>query len=233
MGHKAPSRLAARLGHRFGDRMLLEEALTHKSALPRGRAGGRFGYERLEFLGDRVLGLLAAELLMRRFADEDEGALSKRHSGLVRREALLRVAEAIRLGEHLRLSPGEEAAGGRRAGTMLADACEAVIGALYLDGGLAAARKFFERRWTPIMAEAATPPRDPKTTLQEWAQGRGLPLPDYQAVRRVGPAHAPRFEVSVAVEGAAPVHAEGSSKRAAEQRAAAALLARLAGTGDG
>jgi ribonuclease-3 len=214
------------LGHRFSDPQLLAEALTHPSA--HARHGPRQSYERLEFLGDRVLGLVVAELLWRRFPDEAEGELTRRHAGLVRRESLVEVARALGLGAFVILSPGEAQAGSRDNASVLADTCEAVIAALYLDGGLEAARGFVHRCWEPLLQTAATPPRDPKTALQEWAQGRGRGLPVYETVDVAGPAHKRVFTVTVRVEGAEPATASGNSKRAAETAAAAALMARLA-----
>jgi len=224
--------LADILGYRFGRMSILREALHHPSAVP---VGGDWihGYERLEFLGDRVLGLVMADLLLHSFPDEDEGALSRRFVALVRREALVRVAEKIGLGAYLTLSAGEEEAGGRGNAAVLADSCEAVIAALYLDGGLDAARSFIHRHWTPLMDEDATPPKDAKTALQEWAQGRGKPLPEYQIVAEEGPAHEPEFTIEVRVKGLDPACARGPSKRVAEQAAAAALLDSIDGAGRG
>jgi len=164
------------LGHRFEHVELLQEALTHPSARAR-RGGPKRGYERLEFLGDRVLGLIIAELLWRRFPDEAEGALTRRHTSLVRRETLTGIAKEIGLGTHILLSAGEEAAGARANPSVLADVCEAVIAAIYLDGGLAAASSFVERAWEQRLTKLGAPPRDPKTALQEWAQARGRALP--------------------------------------------------------
>jgi ribonuclease-3 len=214
------------LGHKFAMPRLLDQALTHRSAL-RARGKVTEGYERLEFLGDRVLGLLVAELLVHRFAEEQEGELTRRHTALVRRDTLVRVARTVELGRFLRLSRGEADAGSRESPTLLADACEAVIAALYLDGGLEAARPFIERYWTPLIAEDPIPPRDAKTALQEWAQAERLPLPSYTTVAVEGPSHGPVFTVAVAVEGLAPVEARGRSKRAAEQAAAERMLASL------
>ncbi len=214
------------LGHSFQKPELLLEALTHPSA--RGRRGAlRRGYERLEFLGDRVLGLIVAELLWRRFPDEAEGALTHRHASLVRREALTKVAKALGLSQHILLSAGEAASGARGNPSVLADVCEAVIAAIYLDGGLAAAQRFVERWWEPQLASLGAPPRDPKTALQEWAQARGRPLPAYRTVAAEGPAHRRTFTVEVTVDGLPPATASGSSKRAAEAAAAAAALAAL------
>jgi ribonuclease III len=229
--------LADTLGHRFAEPELLREALTHPSAMAAagGRPGRRAsappaqprGYERLEFLGDRVLGLVVAELLYEAFPQEDEGALAKRLAALARRDTLARVAIAAGLHQHLVLSRAEAEAGGGRNPALLADACEAVIGALYLDGGLAVAERFIHRHWQPLMEAEAQPPQDAKTALQEWAQAAGLPLPVYETVRTEGPPHEPMFAIAVRVEGHPPTTATGRSKRAAEQAAAAALLAQL------
>jgi ribonuclease-3 len=218
------------LGHRFKSAAILEEALCHPSAAS-GSDDRVHGYERLEFLGDRVLGLVMADLLLHAYPDENEGALSRRFVALVRREALVRVAEAIDLGRFVTLSPGEEFTGGRDSPAVLGDSCEAVIAALYLDGGLSVARRFIESYWTPLMGELASPPKDAKTTLQEWAQGRGKPLPTYEVVDETGPAHEPEFTVEVHVSGFRPVRAKGPSKRAAEQSAAAGLLDSINGSG--
>ncbi|MEW5727374.1 MAG: ribonuclease III [Pseudomonadota bacterium] len=219
--------LRARLGHDFSRPELLTDALTHPS-IAQGRSPRRATpYERLEFLGDRVLGLVVAHMLFERFPDEPEGALARRHAALVRRETLARVAVGIGLPEAVILSKGEDEAGGRANPALLADACEAVIGALYADGGFDVAARFVRSRWTPLMDEAASPPKDAKTALQEWAQGRGRPLPAYTTVAMEGPPHDPIFSVSVAVEGEGEMTAQGPSKRAAEQAAAKAMLETL------
>jgi ribonuclease-3 len=166
-------------------------------------------------------------LLWRRFPNEAEGELTRRHTHLVRREALAEVAQAVGLGPRLIVSAGEDAAGVRENTSVLADVCEAVIAALYLDGGLPAARRFVEQRWEARLSALGAPPRDPKTALQEWAQARGLPLPAYRTVATEGPAHRRRFTITVSVEGLAPATAAGPSKRAAETAAAAAALALL------
>jgi ribonuclease III len=225
--------LARRIGHRFARPSLLAEALTHPSALPQHRRGARRAspvrrdYERLEFLGDRVLGLVVADLLWHRFADEPEGLLTRRIGQLVRRQTLARIAAALELGPHLVLSPAEAAAGAAANPGILADALEAVIAAVYLDGGFAAAAAFVRRWWEPLIAEMAAPPRDPKTALQEWAQARGLPLPAYALVATSGPEHAKHFTVTATVTGVEPAAATAASKRAAETQAAAVLLERL------
>jgi len=225
-----PDGLAGMLGHEFTRPELLTEALTHPSALvptrQRGRRAAlvRRGYDRLEFLGDRVLGLVIADLLWRRFESEPEGLLTRRHTHLVRRETLARVAERIGLGRHLALSHAEAVSGAAANPGILADACEAVIAAIYLDGGFAAAAGFVLRWWEPLLAEMGGPPRDPKTALQEWAQARSVGLPLYELVATSGPDHAPRFTVAASVAGGGSATATGSSKRTAEAGAAAALL---------
>jgi ribonuclease III len=222
----APVDLTERLGHEFAHEDLLTEAFTHPSALGR-RGVRRRHYQRLEFLGDRVLGLVVADLLWRRFPNESEGELTRRHADLVRREALTEVAHAVGLGAHLITSHSEDAAGVRNNPRVLADTCEAVIAALYLDGGLAVAQRFVERWWEARLAASGAPPRDPKTALQEWAQARGLPLPAYKTVPGEGPAHRRHFTVTVRVESLPPAVATGTTKRAAETAAAAAALAAL------
>ena len=218
-----PDLLEEVLGHRFSRPDLLRQSLVHSSVTTTRRDRVRSN-ERQEFLGDRVLALVAADLLYHRFPGEDEGAMARRHAALVRREALARVAEAIGLAQHIVMSEGEEETGGRENSALLADTCEAVIAALYLDGGLQAAAAFIRRQWQPLIDEAKAPPVDAKTALQEWAQARGLPLPAYREVAREGPPHAPVFSVAVSVEGLAPATATGASKRAAEQAAAEVLL---------
>lgn len=212
--------LAEILGHSFRHPDILRRAVTHASAEPRAWNA----YERLEFLGDRVLALVVAEQLLDRFPHEREGSIAKRHVSLVRRETLAEVAHSIGLGRFLIISRGEDEAGARASDTILSDAMEAVIGALYLDGELEAARRFILRHWNPLLELDLRPPQDPKTALQEWAQGRRLPLPGYTTVAQTGPAHAPEFTVEVRVEGQAPQRASGKSKRLAEQAAAQAML---------
>lgn len=227
---RVPDDLFETLGHRFARPELLIEALTHASAVPRhtGRGVPKQGYERLEFLGDRVLGLVVAELVWRRFPHEAEGALTRRHTQLVRRETLADVARAIDLGRYVILSAGEDGARTREVPGVLGDVCEAVIAALYLDGGIAAAERFIHRHWDRLIEAGAAPPRDPKTALQEWAQARGHALPRYETVKIEGPPHERRFTVAARVANFPPESAAGTSKRAAEVAAAAALLTRIA-----
>ena len=212
------------LGHDFTRPDLLREAMTHRSAVSgRGRARGRGSNERMEFIGDRVLGLLIAEWLAERFPREQEGDLGRRLALLVSQPVLAEVAEGIGLGDALSVAPGEAKAGVRRRATVLADALEAALGALYLDGGLEQAREFVRRAWDAAMIRQETPPKDAKTSLQEWAQARGLGLPDYMIASRIGPPHAPEFVVTVAAGEFAGTGTAGS-KRAAEQLAAQDLL---------
>jgi ribonuclease-3 len=220
------------IGHVFSRPELLTEALTHPSAVPpvRGKPRRRSQqrhYERLEFLGDRVLGLVIADMLWHRFEREPEGPMTRRMADLVRRETVARVALDIGLDRHLVLAPVEAAAGAARNPSILADVCEAVIAAIYLDGGLAAASEFIRRWWESLIDSMERPPRDPKTRLQEWAQARGLGLPAYRVVAIEGPDHAPRFTVAVRVAESEEVSAAASSKRAAEAEAAASLLSLL------
>jgi len=221
----AIAELEQRIGHSFADRDLLERALTHASVGDGARAVSH--YERLEFLGDRVLNLVAAETLMARDAVAREGEMSRRISALVNYQACARVARSLGLAPALRVSASAAKVGARDSDAVLGDACEALIGALYLDAGLEAARSFFERFWqSEFEAQAGPAVRDPKTRLQEWAQGLGLPLPAYRMVGRSGPDHAPSFTVEVAIEGFDPERAEGRSKQEAEKAAAAAMLQR-------
>lgn len=215
-----PHALEEILSHEFRNKDLLQMALTHRSL------DGVTSNQRLEFLGDRVIGLVVAHMLFETFPAEQEGELARRHAGLVSKDALAEVARAIGLGEHLRMSESEDIAGGRENISHLEDACEALIGALYLDGGIQAAETFIEKHWKPLLLSVKEPPKDSKTALQEWAQARGMPLPEYIEVRRSGPDHAPEFEIEVRLGEKSATGAAGA-KRAAEQLAAANLLSRL------
>ncbi|MBI1273886.1 MAG: ribonuclease III [Alphaproteobacteria bacterium] len=216
------------LSHQFAAMDLLEAALTHPSLSAPRRPSGAPAYERLEFLGDRVVGLVIAAWLYRMYPDASEGDLARRHTGLVNRDVLTRVAEGLDLDRYLRVAKSERVAGGTVNAGILSDACEAVIGALYLDGGMEAAERFIHSAWEPLLDAAARPPIDPKTELQEWVQARSMPLPAYRVVSSEGPAHAPCFVVEVTIKDHDPVTAEGSSKRIAEKEAAARLLRMLA-----
>jgi ribonuclease III len=220
---RATADFEKRIGYRFNNPALLEQALTHISALTgaRNRAGS---YQRLEFLGDHVLGLVVSDMLFRAFAKADEGEMSRRLADLVRKEACADVGRAIDLGAAIRLGASEANAGGRSRMAILADVCEAMIGAVFVDGGYPAAAALIERLWSERMRTPARPLRDSKTVLQEWAQARGLPTPAYREVERKGPDHNPEFRVTVELPNLAPAEGLGRSKRAAEQAAAAAML---------
>jgi ribonuclease-3 len=219
----AASSLETTIGYKFKDRDLLERSLTHISATGGNRNNS---YQRLEFLGDHVLGLIISDMLFRAFPKADEGELSRRLADLVRREACADVARAINLGEALRLGSSENNAGGRTRIAILADVCEALVGAVFVDGGYEAAVKLVEKLWGERMRTPVRPLRDPKTILQEWAQARGLPTPSYREISRSGPHHDPEFRVAVLLPELMPAEGLGRSKRAAEQAAAAALLSR-------
>jgi ribonuclease III len=214
-----------RIGYRFKDPALLEQALTHISALS-GARNRAASYQRLEFLGDHVLGLVVSDMLFRAFAKADEGEMSRRLADLVRKEACADVGRSIELGTAIRLGASEANAGGRGRTAILADVCEALIGAVFVDGGYPAAAALIERLWSERMRTPARPLRDSKTVLQEWAQARGLPTPAYREVERKGPHHDPEFRVTVELPDLAPAEGLGRSKRAAEQAAAAAMLTR-------
>ena len=215
--------LQERLGYTFKDMDLLVRALTHVSA-PAG--AGKSNYQRLEFLGDRVLGLAVAELLYAAYPKATEGELSHRLSELVRRESCAQVALSWDVGSYLKLGAGEAQSGGRGNLAILADVCESIIGAVFLDGGFEAARALVERGFAELLASPRRPAKDPKSVVQEWAQGRGLPPPTYALVEQTGPDHAPRFAVAVKVQGLENGIGFGASKRAAEQEAARSLLIR-------
>jgi ribonuclease-3 len=215
--------LETAVGHIFADRQLLERALTHPSVGEGGKIVAH--YERLEFLGDRVLNLCAAEALLALYPAAPEGELSPRLAALVNGRTCARVARRLGLGEALRLSAGESKTGGRDKDTILGDACEALMAAIYVDAGFEAARGFFDRAWADEFAAAGEARvREPKTELQEWAQGRGLPLPAYEILTRTGPDHAPVFTVQVRIEGFEPERGQGRSRQDAEKAAALAMI---------
>jgi ribonuclease-3 len=223
------------IGHVFADSALLTTALTHVSALknPADRWGS---YQRLEFLGDHVLGLIVSDMLFKAYPNADEGELSKRLADLVRRETCAAVAEGMGLFDAIKLGAvGAGDASDRLRKSVLGDICEAVIGAVYLDGGYPAAQKMVARAWADRMKKPMRALRDPKTVLQEWAQGKGLPTPTYREVERTGPHHSPQFRVAVELPGMVIAEGVGSTKRAAEKAAASALLIRegVPGGGDG
>jgi ribonuclease-3 len=219
--------LEERIGYEFADKAMLERALTHISALSGGPQKRSESYQRLEFLGDHVLGLVISDMLFRAFPKANEGELSRRLADLVRKETCAEVAKAMDLGPALKLGNSESHAGGRLRTTILADSCEGLVGAVFVDGGYAAAEALIAKFWRERMLKPLRPLRDPKTMLQEWAQGRGLPTPAYRELARTGPHHDPEFRVAVVLPDRPPAEGMGSSKRAAEQAAAAAMLTRV------
>src|SRR6478735_6941720 len=222
--------LQTAIGYRFRDRGLLEHAMTHTSRANEDVSGGVVDNESMEFLGDAVLGFIVADLLFREFPDYDEGRKSKSKAALVSTTALARQAERLNLGEYLLLGRGEEKTGGRRKQALLADAYEALIAAVYLDGGIEHARAFIVREFTPLLDEVrrdGVTGQDYKSALQELLQARDLPLPEYRLVGTQGPDHRKLFEIEVGVRGEPLASATGASKKEAEQEAARAALDRL------
>lgn len=209
------------LGYTFKNSKLLHQALTHPSALPSGQG---VDFERLEFLGDRVLGLVVARWLYEEFPQENEGDLAKRLAGLVRKETLVEVAQSIDLAQFMRMKREKSPSEIKRLETLLADGCEALIGALYLDGDLEVAHAFIHQHWKDLFKKTPEPPRDSKSILQEWIQGKGKSHPQYVVLSSSGPAHSPHFIVQVQIEGMDPITGEGSSKRHAEKVAAQNML---------
>jgi len=216
--------LEAALGYKFRKTELIERALTHASV--RGGKTQRDDNERLEFVGDRVLGLAIAEVLAEIYPTATEGELARRYNRLVRGETCAKVARAIDLGQSLILSDSEADSGGRDKDTILADAIEAVLGAVFLEAGFDKSRTVVRALWQAHFEHLPQVAADPKSTLQEWAQGQGLALPEYVEIARKGPDHAPRFTAEVRIAGKQPARGEGASKRAAEQAAATTLLQR-------
>lgn len=220
-----PELISRRIGYRFRDTDLIKRALSHKSIINDDALAK--SNERLEFVGDRVLGLVTATMLQRAFPDADEGELHRRHRTLVRKDTCADVARELELGGFLLLGNSEVRSGGRSKQAILGDACEALIAAIYLDGGFDEAFKFVERHWRRRMEAADKPRRDAKSALQEWAQGEGMPPPIYDEAARSGPDHEPVFTVRVVISGLEPIEAAGRSKREAEQNSAALLLVKL------
>jgi ribonuclease-3 len=221
----ATSAIEGRIGHTFADPALLVTAMTHVSALKPSHKRAE-SYQRLEFLGDHVLGLIVSDMLYRSFPNADEGELSKRLADLVRKESCADVAKVLGLADDIKLGAVGAGASARLRKSVLGDICEAVIGAVFLDGGYDAAKQFVETNWTERMKKPRQPLRDPKTVLQEWAQGKGLPTPVYREVERTGPHHDPQFRVAVDLPGLAPAEGIGGSKRAAEKVAASVMIER-------
>jgi ribonuclease-3 len=220
-----PERLQDEIGHRFANADLLARALTHASAVA-GAGQECLTYQRLEFLGDRVLGLIVADMLDEAFPQAPEGELSRRLARLVSGETCAEVAREMELPRFLRIGDSIQRSRGGATASVLADVCESVLGAVYRDGGLEAARRVVERYWRPRLEAMSGPLRDAKTELQEWAHRRGLDTPTYNEVLRSGPDHAPEFEIEVLLGAVEPGRGHGRSKREAEHEAAANVLRR-------
>lgn len=212
--------------YKFKDKELLMSAMTHASMNVQYQH--MMNYEKLEFLGDRVLGLCIATIIYEKFSHESEGEMARRHAGLVCAASLHEVAKVLELGRYIRMTAGEENTGGRDNSTILSDAMEALIAAIYLDGGIEEANKIIKRYWHPLFESVREVPKDAKSALQEWAQKKGLPLPHYHILERTGSDHAPTYAIEVSIVGSHyRAEAKGNSKKEAEQGAAAALLAIL------
>jgi len=212
-----------KIEYQFKDLALLQTALTHSST------GEAANYERLEFLGDRVLGLVIASLLFRRFPDEKEGDMAKRLAFLVQGQTIADVSQGISLGDFILFSDAEAASGGAKNDHILADVFEAVIGAIYLDSGFGECKKLIEKHWKDVLHTMRRPPQHPKTSIQEWAQSAGLPLPVYEIVGQSGPDHAPEFEVRLSIKGHSSIFAKGRSRAEAEKQVAADFMAGIEG----
>lgn len=218
MTQASPEDFEKLVGHSFADKSLLKAALTHSST------GKNKNYERLEFLGDRVLGLIVAETLYNKFPNEPEGDLAKRLSALVQGSLLAKIADTINLGDYIMFSDSERDSGGAQNEHILADVFEATLGALYLDAGLEACREWITKMWKEDFFAMKEPPQHPKTSLQEWAQGKFLGLPDYKITGQSGPDHAPIFDITLTVEGYDPLIAQGKSRQEAEKSAATLFI---------
>ena len=222
---KGHGKLEARLGYKFADPELLDKALTHSSAIAPAKRIAQ-SYQRLEFLGDRVLGLVVADMLYRKFPKATEGDLSRSLNALVRKETCAMIARELDLGPEINLGDSEARTGGADKDAILGDAIEAVLGAVYIDGGLGPAFEIIERLFGEHIGHSGTERADAKTTLQEWAQGRGLAPPAYVEIDRRGPDHAPEFTIAVKLDGFDQLTATGPSKKLAEHKAAEAFLLR-------
>lgn len=218
-----PEKLQGILGHSFKDKALLDQALRHASTTEQRTHSN----ERLEFLGDRVLGIVMAQTLYQQFLNEEEGELARRFAGLTSRDAVARVADTINLMDYAHTQAVDPETLARSHASVVADTMEAVLGALFLDGGLESAAAFIQKYWEVLIGEDLSPPKDAKTGLQEWAQARALGLPNYQIVSREGPDHAPTFTIQVSVKDHGHQQGCGTSRRSAEQDAASTLLAEL------
>jgi len=221
MNEKSFSRIEEVIGYKFKDRHLLERALTHSST------NDDYNYQRLEFLGDRVLGLVMAGALFLEFKNENEGGLAKRHTALVQGKTCAVVGQTHSIGDYIILSNSEREAGGHLNENIIADVVESLLGAIYIDGGYEAAQKTILTLWVDHIKTLDSVPQDSKTELQEWAQARGLNLPVYEVVEKTGPDHAPVFLVRLTIETQGFVEEKGSSRRQAEKIAATSMLKKI------
>jgi len=217
------AKLEQKIAYSFADVEILEKALTHSSAISPGNRV-KYSYQRLEFLGDRVLGLVIADILLKRFVDSNEGDLSRTLNALVRKETLAKVALGIELGSFINLGESEARSGGAKKEAILADVMEAIIGAIYVDGGHDKAYKLVEKLFSPMIETASESGADAKTFLQEWAQGKRLATPKYTEISRTGPDHVPIFTIEVGINGYEKINATGASKKTAEHSAAEKFL---------
>lgn len=209
------------IGYQFKDSHYLERALTHSST------NDDYNYQRLEFLGDRVLGLVMAHALFEGFRGENEGGLAKRHTALVQGVTCSIIGQKYNIADHIILSASEKDAGVHLNENIIADVVESMIGAIYIDGGYEAAQRVALALWGDVINTLDSVPQDPKTELQEWVQARGLDLPNYEVVDKIGPDHAPKFVVQVSVEGVTSIKAEGTSRRQTEKLAATKMLKKI------
>lgn len=206
------------IGYKFQDRHLLERALTHSST------GDEYNYQRLEFLGDRVVGLVIADALFKKFRSENEGGLAKRHTALVQGSTLAVLGQVHGFNEFILFSDAEKDAGGHKNENIIGDVVESLLGAIYIDGGYEAAQEVILRLWGDNIETLEKAPQDPKTELQEWVQARQLPLPEYKIISKDGPDHAPMFTVQLTVRGCDPITDQGPSRRQTEKTVARKML---------
>ncbi|WCR57788.1 ribonuclease III [Wolbachia endosymbiont of Ctenocephalides felis wCfeJ] len=213
--------------YRFKNDAILEEALTHPSLNKRNSKNQIENYERLEFLGDSILNMVVSTILFKLFPEEKEGALAKRKTDLVCGSTIANVAKEIKLGDFIIMNNSERCNGGKRNLKNLENALEALIGAIYIDGGFKNVERFITQHWEKLANNMLIPPQDPKTSLQEWTQKNKLPLPEYELAKQTGPAHSPEFTISVCIEDHGKVSARAFSKKVAEQKAAELMLEKI------
>ncbi|MGL9726228.1 MAG: ribonuclease III [Wolbachia sp.] len=215
------------INYRFKNDAILEEALTHPSSNKRNSKNQIENYERLEFLGDSILNMVVSVILFKLFPEEKEGALAKRKTELVCGSTIANVAKEMELGDFIIMNNSERCNGGKYNLKNLEDILEAIIGAIYIDGGFKSVEKFIIQYWEMLAKNMLNPPQDPKTSLQEWTQKNKLPLPEYELTKQTGPAHNPEFTISVYIKNYVAVSACASSKKIAEQKAAELMLEKI------